>query len=784
MNCCDRKLRLALHAVVVLWLISAAAGQVTTLQFTSGVGTPAGSVVLSGSAISPSTGRPYRHLWTADPVNGLCRMDPDLDTQSAHAVNPATCVTTIQGVALNPGAMTFDATLNDLYVLDAGGKLGVFRLHFLPSADSGFGLLSTTQQEVLGGSITGGKLVGGCNIQLNAPQALALGPDENLYVGFSRTGSLMRIVAPQTEPLPCTNVQANVASTPDARRDSALAWVGHTLFGVDNTTTFAIANADQCLTPQNGNNACPPLAGGNFLFLAGATAMASDQAFPNLGTKVYIATSTQLFLFDTSPSAGSVRLYASSTFANISALGVDIPSTGSEVVYVGDDPSAGLVAGQGRWWEVTSAPPPPGPPAAPTNVVAVAGNAQVTLSWSPTPNGQPTTSYTVRNTSVSAGVPIPDVVVTALSGSSAPPTSVSISGLTNGTTYQFAVKASNAQGSSAFSAPGNPVTPSAPTVPAAPSAISASAGDAFANVAWTVPSNGGSPITSYTVTALVNGAPIGITSTVAAPITNTNITGLTDGTTYTFTVHATNALGSGPESLPSIPVTPQAITVPGAPTAVTAIAGNAQATVSWTAPANTGGALITLYTVSAQIAGVTVSSIQVFSGATSTVFGGLSNGTAYTFVVSATNQAGTGAASLPSNAVTPAPPPTTTDIQVVGSAQNGGPSSTSPDTFTWQIKDNQNVVANGVNFTSSLPAGMVFGSVSSTLGSCIGPAPGTAGGKVSCSLASLSGGQTMLVTVNVTFNTTGTMTTTGSANFTGTDTNPANNSFSVTIGVK
>ena len=89
-----------------------------------------------------------------------------------------------------------------------------------------------------------------------------------------------------------------------------------------------------------------------------------------------------------------------------------------------------------------------------------------------------------------------------------------------------------------------------------------------ATVSFTTPADdGGSPITSYTVTS----SPGAITmSGNASPIT---VTGLTNGTEYTFTVTATNAIGTGPASAPSNPVTPAAppATVPGAPTNVTAV---------------------------------------------------------------------------------------------------------------------------------------------------------------------------------------------------------------------
>ena len=88
--------------------------------------------------------------------------------------------------------------------------------------------------------------------------------------------------------------------------------------------------------------------------------------------------------------------------------------------------------------------------------------------------------------------------------------------------------------------------------------------------------------------------------------------------------------------------------VPSAPTIGTATAGNAQASVAFTAPANNGGAAITLYTVTSSPGGLTGTG----AGSPITV-SGLTNGTAYTFTVRATNGAGAGTPSSASNEVTP-----------------------------------------------------------------------------------------------------------------------------------
>ncbi|MEU8183246.1 fibronectin type III domain-containing protein [Micromonospora sp. NPDC049044] len=184
----------------------------------------------------------------------------------------------------------------------------------------------------------------------------------------------------------------------------------------------------------------------------------------------------------------------------------------------------------------------PGPPATPT---AVAGITSATVSWTaPASNGSPITSYLI--TPIRDGVTQPTLTFDAST------TSRTLTGLTAGASYAFRVAAVNAFGTGVASPASAAVVPY--TLPGAPTITAAIAGTNAATLTWTAPANGGSAITGYTVTPYLNGVaqtPQSFTGTGTTQV----VTGLTGGATYTFQVAATNAAGTGPQSVPSASVT-------------------------------------------------------------------------------------------------------------------------------------------------------------------------------------------------------------------------------------
>ncbi|WP_339158526.1 endo-1,4-beta-xylanase [Paenibacillus sp. FSL W8-0186] len=186
------------------------------------------------------------------------------------------------------------------------------------------------------------------------------------------------------------------------------------------------------------------------------------------------------------------------------------------------------------YWAIVNGKPTQQPPATPTGLTATAGNAQVSLAWSPVSGA---TSYTVKRATTSGG-PYTNVA-TGLTTASYTNT-----GLTNGTTYYYVVSASNSIGQGPDSVQVS-ATPAAGTqAPSAPTGLAATAGNAQVSLTW----NAVSGATSYTVKrATTSGGPYTDVATGLTTASYTN-TGLTNGTTYYYVVSASNSAGQSPNS--------------------------------------------------------------------------------------------------------------------------------------------------------------------------------------------------------------------------------------------
>ncbi len=284
----------------------------------------------------------------------------------------------------------------------------------------------------------------------------------------------------------------------------------------------------------------------------------------------------------------------------------------------------------------TAGAAPTGKPTAPTGL---AGNFHIiqgtVLTWNAVTDAtSPVTEYQLAGKYGRGKHPACKVA--------APTTTCTISGLSDGKTYKFKIRAINAIGAGHYSAPVSVEI----GVPNPPTAVTATAHVNSASVAWTAPV--GTQVSTYSVTS--SGG-----QTCSAVVSPCTVTGLAPGTAYTFTVVANTSWASSVPSAPSPSITTP--NVPGVPTAVSATGTTNPATsaaVDFTAPAS-NGSTITGYTVVVDdtTADVVTDDAAPVSAATSGYTAtGLTGGDDYTFAVYATNGVGNGAASTPVDLVT------------------------------------------------------------------------------------------------------------------------------------
>jgi surface protein len=290
-------------------------------------------------------------------------------------------------------------------------------------------------------------------------------------------------------------------------------------------------------------------------------------------------------------------------------------------------------------------------PATPTLDTITAGQLKLIVTFFPS-EGQPVSAYEYR-VATSAGAISSASWVTAnasLLDAGTNKYSFEITGLTGGQGYVVELAASNTVGRSSPTATSSSVTAGGGAdPPGAPTSLSVIRGDQRADLSWSAPaSNGGAAISDYLV-EYNSGSSWTTFTRSASTATTVRVTGLTNGTSYSFRVSAINSAGTSTPSTASASVL--IATVPGAPTSLTTTAGNSRVDLAWSAPASNGGAAVSDYLVEFNSGSGWTTFVRSASTATSVRVTGLTNGTSYSFRVSAVNEVGTGTTSTATSSV-------------------------------------------------------------------------------------------------------------------------------------
>ena len=285
-------------------------------------------------------------------------------------------------------------------------------------------------------------------------------------------------------------------------------------------------------------------------------------------------------------------------------------------------------------------------PDTPTITGVTVSTSQAIIAFTGTNNGSQISGYQYSMNNGSTWTPtILTTSSSIINMTSTTSGSITVTNLTNGSTYNFSVRAVNTMGAST---PSNSVSTFVAGVPSAPTIIGVTVSSSQAIIAFTAGANNGSPISGYQYS--IDGGSNWVSGGTSSPIT---VTGLTNGTTYNFSVRAVNTMGA---SSPSNSVSTFVAGVPSAPTITGVTVSSGQAVIAFTSGANNGSP-ITGYQYSKDNGSTwtptiltTSSSIINMTSATSgsITVTNLTNGTTYVFRIIAVNTIG---ASTPSNSV-------------------------------------------------------------------------------------------------------------------------------------
>ena len=308
-------------------------------------------------------------------------------------------------------------------------------------------------------------------------------------------------------------------------------------------------------------------------------------------------------------------------------------------------------------------------PGAPRNLRATAADRSVRLSWTApaSDGGRDITGYEYRSKDADEddGQWMDDDAWSAISGSDDSTTSHDVDGLTNGTTYIFQVRATNAntlgtaKGSASNTAEATPARPLPAPVWTTTGAVVE--GNRRVTLSWTqipdadTPANEDASVIGYQYRRRVDGGSYGGWTTIAdadlvesGTTRSYTVTPLDNGTTYFFQVRGRNSVGGGAASTEreGTPIAGR----PGAPTNLEATAGDAQVALRWTAPSDNGGEPIIRYEYRYRGGSITAyPAAWTATGGTGTTVTvhGLDNGTTYYFQVRAVNDLGCNPSATP-----------------------------------------------------------------------------------------------------------------------------------------
>jgi hypothetical protein len=494
-----------------------------------------GSASLTGTPL-PGSGRVYAPTFTA--VNGV---EPDAVQSFMLTVNEAPSITSTDSTtcAINTNC-TFTVTTMG-YPVPAVGLTGGSLPSDLTYFDNGDGT----------GTFDGIPDVGTNGLH-NLTFTASNGIGSNAVQGFTLTVNLMLAITSDAETTcvvgtPCTfTVTTNGVPAPSiVRTGDALPAL---LSFVDN---------------MNGTATLSGTAGADTGGLYQLTLTASNGIETNAVQAFTLTVNEAPQITSANNKTCVVGTFCTFT---LTALGFPVPSAAhtsgplpSGINYIDNDDGTGTLSGTAA--ALTGGVYTLGFTAA--NGIAVDGTQTFTLTVNEAPqitsalppDGAAGTAYT--HTYVATGYPAPTFSHTA--GTLPPPLMLSAAGLLAGTPntgglFTGTVTASNGIGPAATQNFSINITNFAP--PGAPQDVSALSGNQQAMVSFSPPvSDGGTPILSYTVTCTPTAGPAVTAAGAGSPIA---VVGLTNGVTYTCTVHATTMVGDGPESAPSNPVTPSA----------------------------------------------------------------------------------------------------------------------------------------------------------------------------------------------------------------------------------